>query len=201
MVFAFWFSVRAQLPPARPVAKLETYLLVPEPRTMGTACSLVLGGARKTVFSPATQTSEKKGLHIYTASQFAKLGISPETFAKRAKEAADRLLAAHPPELIKDPAGRVLYAVIRGEQPIFACLLVAPSLGKVFEPIFGKEVWVAAPDRHSLYVFPADAGVVDDFAGDLEERFESDAYAASEEVFVIRHETGKLQAVATFTER
>lgn len=179
----------------------EAFLLVPEPRAARTARSLVLGQAKQTVFTPALQSSDKSALHVYSGKDFAKLGISPESFAKKAFAAADRLLAGLKPELIRDDAGRVRYAVYRGESPIYACLLVAPSLAKTFEAVFGKEIWVAAPDRHALYIFPPNAAIVDDFAGDLEERFESNAYSASEEVFVLRSDTEGMRAVGTFTER
>ena len=76
-----------------------------------------------------------------------------------------------------------------------------PSLAKVFEKVFGKEIWVAAPDRHALYVFPPNPLIVDDFAADLAARFEEDAFAASEEVFVLRAETGEMQAAGQFTAR
>ena len=183
------------------VSKPEVFLLLPEPRAARTAASLVLGGAKLTVFSPAQQSSDKSTIQVYPAKDFAKLGISPETFAKKALAAADRLLASLKPELIRDEAGRVRYAVYRGESSIYACLLVAPSLAKTFEPVFGKEIWVAAPDRHALYIFPPNPLVVDDFAADLEDRFDSNAYSASEEVFVMRSDTGGMRAVGTFTDR
>jgi hypothetical protein len=71
----------------------------------------------------------------------------------------------------------------------------------VFQNVFGKEVWVAAPDRNALYVFPPNPAIVDDFSGDLQQRFESDAFAASEEVFVIPANRSELKAVATFRNR
>ena len=182
-------------------AKPEVFLLLPEPRAARTAHSLVLGDAKQTVFSPAQQSPDKSTIQVYPAKEFAKLGISPETFAKKARAAADRLLASLKPELIRDTAGRVRYAVYRGESTIYACLLVAPSLAKTFEPVFGKEIWVAAADRHALYIFPPNPLVVDDFAGDLADRFESNAYSASEEVFVMRSDTGVMRAVGTFTDR
>lgn len=181
--------------------KPELFLLLPEPREMRKAHSLVLGGARLTVFSPARQIAARPGIEVYPAAEFAKLGISADTFAKKAREAADRMLATLQPELKKDEAGRVRYAVYRGEEPVYACLLAAPSLAKIFEKIFGKEVWVAAPDRHALYVFPPNPAVVNDFAADLQDRFESDPFAASEEIFVLRADTGELKAVAAFTDR
>jgi hypothetical protein len=79
--------------------------------------------------------------------------------------------------------------------------MVAPSLGKMFQNVFGKEVWVAAPDRNALYVFPPNPAIVDDFSGDLQQRFESEAFAASEEVFVVPAAGGELKAVATFRNR
>lgn len=179
----------------------EVFLLLPEPRAARTSASLVLGDAKLTVFSPARQSPDKTSIEIYSSKDFTKLGISPETFAKKARAAADRLLASLKPELIRDQAGRVRYAVYRGEPSIYACLLVAPSLAKTFEPVFGKEIWVAAPDRHALYIFPPNPAVVDDFAGDLADRFESNAFSASEEVFVMRTDTGVMRAVGTFTDR
>lgn len=183
------------------VIKAEPFLLLPEPKEMRTANSAVLGGARHTVFNPVRRLAGKPGVEAYSKAEFAKLGISTDTFVRKAREAADRLLATLQPELIKDDAGRVRYAVYRGEDPVFACLLAAPSLAKVFENVFGKEVWVAAPDRNALYVFPPNPTIVDDFAGDLEDRFETNAFAASEEVFVLRSDTGEMRAVGTFTNR
>jgi hypothetical protein len=179
----------------------EPFLLLPEPREMRVAHSIILGGAKHTVFTPMHRTAGKTALEAYSKAEFAKLGISADSFAERARAAADRILASLQPELIKDDAGRVRYAVYRGDEPIYACLMVAPSLGKVFQNVFGKEVWVAAPDRNALYVFPPNAAVVDDFSGDLEQRFEAEAFAASEEVFVVPADRGELKAVATFRNR
>ncbi len=187
--------------PAAVMTKAEPFLLLPEPRAMRVGHSVVLGGAKHTVFTPVHLVPGKPDPQPYSTEEFAKLGIGPDSFAKKAAAAADRLLASLQPELMKDDSGRVRYAVYRGDQPIFACLLAAPSLAKVFANIFGKEVWVAAPDRHALYVFPPNSAIVDDFAGDLQERFESDAFAASEEVFVIRGDAGEMTAVGTFRDR
>jgi hypothetical protein len=180
---------------------------------LGSLCAQEKPSAGTAPTPPATQTlaatkaepflllPEPKEMRV-AHSEFAKLGISADSFARKAAAAADRLLASLQPELVKDDAGRVRYAVYRGEEPVFACLLVAPSLPTVFENIFGgKEVWVAAPDRNALYVFPPNATIVDDFAGDLEDRFESNAFAASEEVFIVRAGAAELLAVGTFRNR
>jgi hypothetical protein len=185
-----------------PVAlKAEPFLLLPEPREMRVAHSMVLGGAKHTVFTPVRRVAGKPGLVAYSKEEFSRLGISPDTFEEKSREAADRILATLQPEFIKDDAGRVRYAVYRGDDTIFACLLVAPSLAKVFEKVFGKESWAAVPDRHALYVFPPNPTIVDDFAADLQARFEAEAFAASEEVFRIRSEAGEMRAVGTFRER
>lgn len=191
-----------QAAPARKALpeRAEPFLLLPEPRAMRVGHSVVLGGARRTVFTPVRRAAGSAKLEPYSKEEFAKLGVSPDNFAEKARQAADRLLASLQPELIRDDAGRVRYAVYRGEEPIFACLLVAPSLATVFQNVFGKEIWVAAPDRHSLYVFPPNPAVVDDFAGDLQQRFESDAFAASEEVFVISGDPGVIRAAGTFND-
>jgi hypothetical protein len=191
----------APVPLTPALTKAEPFLLLPEPREMRVEHSIVLGGAKHTVFTPVHRAAGKKALEPYSKAEFAKLGISADSFGEKARAAADRILATLQPELLKDEAGRVRYAVYRGDDPIFACLIVAPSLGKVFQNVFGKEVWVATPDRNALYVFPPNPAIVDDFSGDLEQRFEGDAFAASEEVFVVPADGGALKAVATFRNR
>lgn len=164
-------------------AKLETFLLLPEPRAMRTARSVVPAGADKTVLSPARETAQSPFIEAYSEAAFKAIGISPETFAERAGSVADRLLKDLQPDWVRDEEGRVLYAVFRGERPIYASLLAAPSLPRLFEEAFGPEIWLAAPDRRALYVFPAKADVLTDFTADLLERYETDPYAASCEIF------------------
>lgn len=181
--------------------KQESFLLLPEPKAMRTKHSMSLGNALHTVLTPARQIAGTPGIEVYSAAEFTKLGISADSFLQKARDAADKRLATLQPELMKDEAGRVRYAVYRGEEPLFACLLIAPSLAKIFEPVFGKEIWLVTPDRNSFYVFPANAPVLDDFTADLQERFDATPYSASEEVFALKLETGELKAIGNFTSR
>ena len=177
----------------------ETMLILPEPRELRTDLSVTPLGAQKTVFSPAREISDSPGIEVYSKEDFMRFGLSPETFAERSKKTADRLLAQLKPDLIKSADGKVLYAVYRGERPIMGCLIIAPSLPKTFQEFFGNEIWVATPDRHSLYIFPAKPEALEDFAPDLAARYQADAYATSCEVFLIK--TGQPpQVVANFTE-
>lgn len=161
---------------------------------MRSSISKPLGEARSTVFSPAHFTA--RSLSTYTAAEFGKLGVGWDTFLERAEAAADRLLATHTPELIKDAAGHVQYAVYRGDEPIMACLMLAPSLPQVFKKVFGEELWLVSPDRHSLYVFPPKAEAMADFVDDLRQRYDNAPYAASEEVFLRKNGT-PLQAIGS----
>ncbi len=181
--------------------KLEAFLLLPEPKAMRTKQSMTIGNALHTVLTPARQIATSPGIELYSSAEFAKLGISIDSFLKKAREAADKKLSSIQPEFMKDEAGRIRYAVYRGEEPLYACLLIAPSLSKIFESIFGKEIWLVAPDRNSLYIFPANAPVLDDFTADLQERFETTPYSASEEVFSLKLDTGELKAIGNFTNR
>lgn len=177
--------------------RLETLLMLPEPRVMRTERSITPEGAEKTVLTPAREVADSPGIEVYGKEDFARLGLSPETFAERSKKIADRLLASLKPALIKDAEGKVQYAVYRGDRPIMASLLVAPSLPQVFEELFGKEIWVACPDRHSLFIFPAKPEAIEEFVADLADRFESDAHAASPEIFALK--TGSpMRVVASF---
>jgi hypothetical protein len=167
--------------------KLETLLLMPEPKAMRTAFSITPAGAKQTVLTPYRESAvSPSGVEPYGQESFAKLGLSAETFAQRAKAAADKRLIQLKPELIKGADGKIAYAVYRGESSLFATLLVAPSLPKIFEELFGKEIWVAMPDRHAFYVFPAKAELLEEFTEDLAERYATDAFAASCEVFSLK---------------
>ena len=182
------FLLCAALLPAQEAVprRLEWLLLLPEPRVLGTDLSIRPDGARHTVFSPAREVVGTPGIQTYTKEEFQKLGVSVDTFAERARAAADRLLAEIQPDLVKDDEGRVRYAVYRSELPLMACLVAAPSLPLTFEKLFGAEIWVAFPDRHSLFVFPANPDALEEYSTDLAERYRTDTHAASPEIFTLR---------------
>ncbi|MEI6535887.1 MAG: hypothetical protein WCN98_11140, partial [Verrucomicrobiaceae bacterium] len=98
----------------------------------------------------------------------------------------------------KDDGGRVLYAVYHSEEPIMATLLLAPSLAKVFKNIFAGGVWLAAPNRNTLYVFPAKSEVVESFAESLQDQFDDNPFAASDEIFALKADEGQFRVIASF---
>lgn len=166
--------------------RLETLLMLPEPREMRSERSVVPEGAQATVLTPAREIADVPGIEVYPKEDFAKLGLSPETFAERAKKTAEKLLTEIKPDLVKGADGKVAYAVYRGERPVMASLLIAPSLPVIFEDYFGAEIWVALPDRHSLFVFPAKKEAVEEFIADLTLRYKEDPHAASPEIFALK---------------
>lgn len=179
-------ATTAVVPPPPVARKLELLLLLPEPRVLGTELSLTPDEARHTVFSPAREVAEVPGIQTYSKEDFQRLGISPETFAERARATADRLLAEIQPDLVKDAEGKVLYAVYRSERPVIASLVTATMLAETFEKLFGPEIWVALPDRHSLFVFPPNPDALEDYTQDLNERWRADAHSASPEIFTLK---------------
>jgi hypothetical protein len=187
--------VRRKIPPPGQ----EKFLMLPEPRAMRSKYSIPLGGSRRTVFTPALGLDQPPGIAVYSNTGFAQLGISPETFAERAKLKAEERLSFLTPEFIKDDEGKTRYAVYRGESPLICTLLVAPSLGKIAVTLFGGEMWAAVPDRNSLYLFPAQQAAVEEYTEDLAQRFISDPNAASPELFLIKPGAA-LEVVAQFAE-
>ena len=183
-VFALLLLTTTALSQEKP--RLETLLMLPEPREMRTERSIVPEGAQATVLTPAREIADVPGIEVYPKEDFAKLGLSPETFAERSKKTAERLLTEIKPDLIKGTNGKVTYAVYRGDRPVMASLLIAPSLPVIFEEMFGSEIWVALPDRHSLFVFPAKAEALEEFIADLAVRYKDDPHAASPEVFALK---------------
>jgi hypothetical protein len=173
--------------PLAPERRLEFLLIMPEPKAMRGAYSIALANSQETVFTCYREsTTALSGVEIYSEAAFTKLGLSVASFAARAKTAADKRLLLMKPELIKGEDGKIAYAVYRGDSSMYATLLLAPSLPKIFSELFGPEIWVAAPDRHALYVFPAKTEVLQEFAADLAERYKTDAFAASCEVFALK---------------
>ncbi len=177
--------------------KLDAYILLPEPSALRTPLSRAPVGAHRTVVSPAHEIEGAPGVKMYTKEEFAHLGISVDTFTERAIAGAEARLKELQPEFIKDETGKTRYAVYRGDSPLIASLLLAPSLGKSLARLFDGELWIVAPDRHSLYLFPAKPAMLAEFADDLQERYKTDPYAASCEVFLLK--PGQpLKVVATF---
>lgn len=177
--------------------KPEAYLMLTEPKVMRSSISKEFAGAQCTVFTPAKQSADARSLKTYTPGEFAKLGISWETFMEKAQATAERRLAAMKPDFVKNAAGEIVYAVFRSDDPSIVCLLVAPSLGKIFTNIFGDCVWIVTPDRNSLYVFPGKAEAMEEFAADLKKRFDLAAYAASAEIFELKGDGKGLRAVGS----
>jgi hypothetical protein len=184
--------------PSAAAVKLETFVMLPEPKVMRTDRSRLLPDAKTTVISPAHEIAESPGVRIYSADEFAKLGISAETFLERARTAADRRLATLTPDYIKDDEGRLRYAVYRGDSPLIASLLIAPSLGTFFQKTFGGDVWALLPDRNSLYLFPARPDALAEFTVDLRDRYDSNPYAASAEIFLLKPDGALPRVVGTF---
>lgn len=182
-----------------PAKKLDAYVLMPEPAALRNVNSRAFGGGQKTVLSPAREIAEAPGVKLYSPEEFAKLGISVDTFTERAKAAAEARLATLSPEFIKDDSGKTRYAVYRGDSSMIASLIMAPSLGKLISKLLGGDLWAVLPDRHSLYLFPAKPEMLAEFGDDLQQRFQTDPYAASCEVFLIKQgETPR--AIATFAD-
>jgi len=182
----FTFLLLTSVTCAQEKPQLETLLMLPEPRAMRSERSIIPESALATVLSPAREIVGVPGIEVYSKEDFAKLGLSPETFAERAKKSAEKLLADVKPEVIRGADGRVAYAVYRGDRPVMASLLLAPSLPAIFAEMFGDEIWVALPDRHSLFVFPARQEAVAEFVADLATRYREDIHAASPEIFSLK---------------
>ncbi len=195
LIFACLLLVTAAS--AQEKQRLETILMLPEPREMRTERSIVPEGAQATVLSPAREVEGVPGIEVYAKEDFARLGLSPETFLERARKTAERLLTEIQPKVIQAADGKPAYAVYRGERPVMASLFLAPSLPVIFEEIFGSEIWVAMPDRHSLFIFPAKAEAMEEFIPDLAQRFKENLHAASSEVFSLK-KGREPQVVASF---
>jgi hypothetical protein len=176
------------------------FLMLPEPRAMESARSVIPPGAQQTVLSPARETDSSPFIAPLSAAEMEAIGISPTSYAEQARRHTDQLLRTLEPEWIRAADGTVLYAVYRGDRPIYASLMIAPSLPRVFEKAIGPEIWVAAPDRNALFIFPANSPHLNDFIPDLLDRYETNPYAASCEIFAWKKGATQPRVIATFAE-
>jgi hypothetical protein len=198
-VLIFLLSVLAVVAQTPAPKRLDAYILLPEPSALRSHNSRPLGNARKTVITPAHEIADAPGVKAYTKEEFEHLGISVTTFTERAAASADARLKTIQPEFIKDDSGKTRYAVFRGDSSLIATLIMAPSLATTFTKMFAGDVWAVLPDRHSLYIFPTKPELLAEFTDDLLQRYKTDPFAASSEVFLIK--PGEMpSAVATFDE-
>ena len=179
-------------------ATRELLLLLPEPISLRTSISQPIEGAARTVLTPARQTDFPGGAETYSSDEFSKLGFSAATFVERARAAADKRLARLQPEYIRADDGAIQYAVYRDDSGLMATLLSAPSLGRIFQKIFGDKIWVAIPDRYALYVFPAKEEALKEFVPDLVDRYNNNPYAASPELFELSKDESVPRVIAAF---
>lgn len=200
-LFFFALGGAAVSPALAQVARkrLEPYLLLPEPAALRTNLSQIPPGSHHTVLSPAHETAGAPGVKVYSKEEFARLGIGLDAFIERAKASAESRLKELEPDFVKDETGKTRYAVYRGDSPLIASLLAAPSLGKGLTKLFEGDLWALAPDRHSLFIFPAKPELLAEFSDDLYERYKTDPYAASCEVFLLKPGEAP-KVVATFGE-
>lgn len=198
-LFALGGAVASPVPAQVAKKRLEPYLLMPEPAALRTDLSQIPPGSHHTVLSPAHETAGAPGVKIYSKEEFARLGIGLDAFIERAKASAEARLKELEPDFVKDETGKTRYAVYRGDSPLIASLLAAPSLGKGLNKLFEGDLWALAPDRHSLFIFPAKPELLAEFSDDLYERYKTDPYAASCEVFLLKPGEAP-KVVATFGE-
>ena len=169
---------------AKPAAgsKEGSKLLLIEPRDLGSPVSVLIPGARKTVFSAAYQG--RLGARHYSREQFRK--ASPEgwkAFFEAGKAAAAEHLKSLKPKFVRDDDKVIQYAVITADHPLTPAVILAPNFAALFAEKLGEQLLIVIPNRSTVIVFPKFANALDQYSPTLGGLFDDAIYPASEEIF------------------
>ena len=182
------------------IAKAErpakgTALLLIEPRTMRPEVSVLVPGARETVFSAAYQSA--LGARAFTRDAFRE--AYPEgwkAFFSEAKKAAAEHLKSLEPKLVRDKNKVIQYALLQSDHILTPTVVLAPQFAEMFAETLGNQLLIAIPDRSTVVVFPKLAGGIESHYAGLNDLFADAIFPVSEEFFELTKDG--IRAVGAF---
>jgi hypothetical protein len=166
--------------PARPAK--GTPLLLIEPRSMRPDVSVMVPGARDTVFSAAYQGA--LGARHYSRDGFGKAYPDGwKVFFEGAKTAAAEHLKSLKPKMVRGRNKVIEYALLQSDHVLTPTVILAPEFASMFAETLGDQLLIAIPDRSTVIVFPKLAGGLQKNREGLSDLFEDAVFPVSGEVF------------------
>ena len=163
-----------------------------EPTFMHPEVSFPISGARRTVFVPGYMSDGDP--QYFSKKDWDATGVTWDAFrARAAQNAIEKKVSG---QLIRDQNKVVQYAAISSEDPLTATMVLAPDFLKKFKDIFGTTIFVAIPNRFTVYVFPALASEYKDYSPLIMRAYRDSTYPVSPEVFEIS--PGGIRAIGVF---
>ncbi len=159
-------------------------LLIVQPRLFRSEVAVLIPGARNTYFCAARQGLV--GAKPYDRVSFQRdfPGGWSRFFAKARRDAAE-LVKELTPRYRRSPDGIIEYAVLQAEHPLTASTPLAEDFAVPFADTLGPQLYVAMPDRHSVFVFPKLAGSIEKHLRGLADLYDDAIFPASEEFFEV----------------
>ena len=125
------------------------------------------------------------GVRAFTEAPWQARGLDWENLLPAARAVADRSAERVEPELVRDPRGVILYAILADEDPFLSSVILSPKLLESFRETLGDRIHVVLVDRHRLYLFPATGGHLADYGPALVEEFRRAKMPVSLEIFLL----------------
>lgn len=125
-------------------------------------------------------------------------GLDWKQFLEKVRPAASAELAKLKPEYRRDEHNVIQCAVLQSDRQTTAGAIFAPEFLAKFSDIFGPKLYVAIPNRFTIYVFPALASKYQDYADEVVAAYHDSVYPVSREVFELS--SSGIHAVGTYQE-
>ncbi len=138
-------------------------------------------GAKSTVLAPARLG--ENGVEFPTVATWTAAGLNEETVRKLTARIASEWLRHVKIEWVRNAKNVVEYAALRSEKFPVCVTILAPEFRKQFEDVFGPKLMVIMPNRQTVFIFPALAVDLSDYAPMILEAWRSPAAKVSLEVF------------------
>jgi hypothetical protein len=186
----------AGLLPGAALGADDPWFIIPEPKFMGHKVAQPIAGSKSTVLAVARMGTF--GLDFPNAEEWKNAGITDDVLLANTRAASAKWLGELKPELIRNPKKVVEYARLYSDKLPVCAAVLGPEFLRQYEDIFGPKPLVVMPNRHTVFIFPGQAGQHERFAPVVLRAWHSEAPRVSLEVFQLSL-TG-LKAVGVFEE-
>ncbi len=158
--------------------------LVAEPGFLKEGYSEPIEGSRRTIRAVAEWTGSE--LKILKDPEVSKLQTDSPLWREEAVRRINSFANDSKANILRDPEGVVIGAVLDFKEPLAGGVLFSGSLVKNWEDVFGPEFYVAIPSRFRLYLFPKLATRANEFASAVLSDYRVSPHPVSPELFEVR---------------
>ncbi|MDE0569299.1 MAG: hypothetical protein OSB44_01365 [Verrucomicrobiales bacterium] len=186
-LFFVWVSHaddKTEVKDANLESKKQKLLLLIEPRNMRSPVSMIISGARNTVYSAGYMGS--LGVIHYKAEEFRRnFKYGWKQFREDALKDAAKHLEKISPVLIKNSENMIEYALIQSQNPLTPSTIILPQFREKFRDLLGPELLVILPNRSTILVFSGSENNLNLYKKTFINMYKDSIYPVSREIFRI----------------